>query len=299
MDITPENVRRLRTDLHREFRTAFDTAPVFYPLLTTNVPSSSKQNDYTWITAMPRMREWLGSRVVQNLGGAAYSIVNKLWEMTIGVKRDDIEDDNLGFYSTWVQQSGESARQHPDELILDLLQNGHQRVCFDGQYFFDTDHPINGADSSDGVYSNYFTGTALSVANYQAVRASTLAYKDAAGRSLGVNMNLLIVPPALEVTARTIVEVPTLTGGAGNPNYGTAKVLMLPQLAGQDTTWYLLNNTRVLKPFIFQSRRPLNFVLKNQITDEVVLIENEVRLYGDARYNVGYSLPFLAAKAVA
>jgi len=299
VDLTPANVRALRSDIHREFRGAFDTTPVIYPEIATTVPSSSSKNDYAWMTMLPQMREWVGSRVVQNLSLHTYAIENKDWELTLGVRRNDIEDDNLGIYTPVAQQFGEAARLHPDQLLIDLLRTGHQKVCFDGQYFFDTDHPVNSVDTQSGVYSNFFTATPLTAPNYATVRASMLGWKGENGLSLRVIPNLLVVGPGLEVTAKRIVEIQQEANGAGNPFYGTARVLVLPELAGDDTTWYLMTTNRVIKPFIFQTRRPLSFVTKNQITDEVVLIENEVRFYADARYNAGYSLPFLAAKAVA
>src|SRR5687767_3028917 len=282
MDLTPDSIRALRRDLHNDFRGAFDETAVSYPLLTTTIPSNSSRNDYTWINDLPSMREWIGSRVVQNFAGSAYSLENKEWEMTIGVKRRDIEDDNLGFYTTIAQDMGASARKHPDDLFLSLLQNGHANLCYDGQYFFDTDHPVDGANASSGTYSNYFTGRALTDTNYNLTRNAMLGYKNSSGRSLGIRPTYLVVPPALEITARQLVEVQTNAAGAGNPYYGTSKVLMIPELAGQDTTWYLIAANRVIKPFIFQTRRPLQLVTKNQITDEVVLIENEVRIYADA-----------------
>jgi phage major head subunit gpT-like protein len=298
VDLTPANIRALRTDIHREFRGGFDTTPVIYPEIATTVPSSTSKNDYFWMTQLPQMREWVGSRVVQNLSLHGYAIENKDWELTLGVRRNDIEDDNLGIYTPIAQQFGESARLHPDELILTLLQNGHTQLCFDGQYFFDVDHPVNSVDAGSGVYSNYYTSTALTPTNYGIVRSSMLSLKSENGKSLRVIPNLLVVPPALEVTARRITDVQQEANGAGNPFFGTARTVVIPELAGQDTTWYLLNTNRVIKPFIFQTRRPLAFVTKNQITEEVVLIENEVRFYADARYNAGFSLPFLAAKAV-
>lgn len=297
MDLTPAAVRALRVDLHREFRGAFDTTQVIYPELATTIPSNSARNDYTWATNSPVMREWLGSRVVQNLGSFVYSVPNKDWEMTIGVRRNDIEDDNLAFYATDARAYGESARLHPDQLLFDLLKNGQAQPCFDGQYFFDTDHPVNGSDTAAGVYSNYFTGRPLTAANYEFVRSQTVALKGANGRSMGLTMDTLVVGPALYVQARRIVEIQVDAAGAGNPNAGTARVLMIPELEGND--WYMLTTRRAIKPFIFQTRRPLTFVTKNAITDEVVLIENEVRFYADARYNMAYSLPFLAVKATA
>lgn len=299
MDLTPANIRALRTSIHREFRGAFDTAPVIYPEIATTVPSTTARNDYAWMTLLPQMREWVGARVVQNLSLHTYTIENKDWELTLGVRRNDIEDDNLGIYTPVAQQFGEAARQHPDSLILDLLRTGETKLCYDGQYFFDTDHPINSVDATAGIFSNYFTTRALTADNYGYVRSQMLALKAENGTSLRVMPNVLVVPPALEVTARRIVEIQQEANGAGNPYFNTARVMMIPELAGADTTWYLLCTHRVIKPFIFQTRRPLTFVMKNQITDEVVLVENEVRFYADARYNAGFSLPFLASKAVA
>jgi len=299
VDLTPQNIRALRAELHREFRAAFDTTNVIYPQLTTTIPSGSARNDYSWTNNLPVMREWLGSRVVQNVGGFIYSVENKDWEMTIGVRRNDIEDDNLGFYANIARDYGEAARLHPDQLLFDLLKNGQSKVCYDGQFFFDTDHPVNGTDTAAGVYSNYFVGRPLNPTNYDFVRSQVIGLKGANGRAMGLSMDLLIVPPALGTQARRIVELQTEAGGAGNPFAGTARVLVIPELAGDDTSWYLVTTQRQIKPFIFQTRRPLSFVTKNAITDEVVLVENEVRFYADARYNVAYSLPFLAVKATA
>ena len=40
----------------------------------------------------------------------------------------------------------QSSSGHPDELIFNLLKNGFTSPCFDGQNFFDTDHPVIGED---------------------------------------------------------------------------------------------------------------------------------------------------------
>ena len=296
MDITPAAIRALRTDVHREWRDAFDATPVIYPELTTTVPSTSSKNDYQWMAQLPMMREWVGSRVVQNIGGHAYSIANKLWEQTVGISRDDIEDDNLGILDPLARSFGEAARLHPDDLLVQLLVNGENALCFDGQYFFDTDHPVNSRNTAAGVYSNRHLGRPLNPANYEFVRTQMLSVKGENGRSLRVLPNILLVPPALEAAARRIVESEKDPTG-NNPFFGTARVVMLTELAGWDDTWYLLSTNRVIRPFVFQTRRPLEFVTKNQIADEVVLIENEVRFYASARYNMGYSLPQLAHMA--
>jgi phage major head subunit gpT-like protein len=37
---------------------------------------------------------------------------------------------------------GRAAQQFPDELIFRLLKSGASTVCYDGQFFFNTDHPV-------------------------------------------------------------------------------------------------------------------------------------------------------------
>jgi phage major head subunit gpT-like protein len=60
--------------------------------------------------------------------------------------------------------------------------------------------------------------------------------------------------------------------------------------AGSSTSWYLLDNSRILKPFIFQSRRPFKLVPKFSLTDPAVFYDNEFTWGVDGRCNAGYGL---------
>ena len=63
--------------------------------------------------------------------------------------RNDIEDDQIGVYAPMIQGLAWAARQHPDLLVFALLKAGFATACYDGQYFFDTDHPLGGASVSN------------------------------------------------------------------------------------------------------------------------------------------------------
>ena len=125
--------------------------------IATRIKSSSKGNTYGWMGKFPRLREWVGSRTIKSIQEHGYTIMNKKFESTVGVDRADIEDDNLGMYSPLFSELGSSAREHVDENIFNLLAAGFTTLCYDGQNFFDTDHPVN--DKEDG------TGSDTSVAN--------------------------------------------------------------------------------------------------------------------------------------
>lgn len=127
-------------------------------LVATKVPSTGSQVNYKWLGEIPGMREWLGDRVIANLKASDYTLVNKSFELTIGVDRDDIEDDNIGVYRPMIQQLAHSAATHPSELVYALLKLGFSEKCYDGQYFFDTDHPVGDGDNAASV-SNFGGGS--------------------------------------------------------------------------------------------------------------------------------------------
>ncbi len=61
--------------------------------VATLVPSEAGEESYKWLGKIPRMREWIGDRQIQNLTASDYTIKNKDFEVTVGVDRNDIEDD--------------------------------------------------------------------------------------------------------------------------------------------------------------------------------------------------------------
>ena len=131
------------------FNAAFDTAPSEWELVAMQVPSTGASEAYPWLGDLPQMREWIGDRVIKDLAAHKYEIVNKAFESTIGVDRDDIEDDRIGLYTPKIQAMADAAKKHPDVLVFALLKAGFATVCSDGQYFFDSDHSVAGASVSN------------------------------------------------------------------------------------------------------------------------------------------------------
>lgn len=129
-----------------------------YKRVSTRVNSTTGTEEYGWLGKWPRIREWLGERIIQQLKAHSYSIKNKKYESTIAIDRDDVEDDNVGLYAPMFEFMGEEVGDFPDELVFSLLKKGDATNCYDGQFFFDTDHPIILADGSESVYSNWQGG---------------------------------------------------------------------------------------------------------------------------------------------
>jgi phage major head subunit gpT-like protein len=154
MLITSAALDALRVGFKTDFQGGLGMAPPLKDRVASTIRSSTSQNTYGWLNQMPGMREWLGARLVQNLAESSYVIVNRHFEMTVGVDRNDIEDDNLGQYAMLFSRLGEAVGGFPEQLVWDALKAGFATNCWDGQFFFDTDHPITLADGSASTYAN-------------------------------------------------------------------------------------------------------------------------------------------------
>lgn len=302
MLITPASLRALQTTFSSQFRQGYGSAPTWYDRVSMTISSSTKIATYGWMARIPKMREWVGPRVVENLNSHAYTLENKDYELTVSVDRNDWEDENLGIYTPLMEEMGRAAAKWPDDLMKTTLQAGTTALTFDGVSFFNTAHPLDPA----ATQSNNFTGSPLNAANYASVREKMMCLNGEDGRPLGIMPNLLIVPPQLEQAARIILNAEFVvgteassTGGNTNVLRGSADLLVVPELCNQATTWYLADTSRPVRPLVFQQRKAPQFVAKTQVNDDNVFYDREFVWGTDSRGAGGYSLWFLMARAIA
>lgn len=161
MIINSGNLAILFNAFNAAFQRGFAGVAPMWNKIATEVPSTTGTEDYGWLGQIPGMREWLGDRQIHNLKQHDYSIKNKKFELTVGVPRDSVDDDQYGVYAPMMEMLGQSANEHPDQLIFALLAAGFSTGCYDGQYFFDTDHPVLQEDGSEASVSNMQAGTGV------------------------------------------------------------------------------------------------------------------------------------------
>lgn len=159
MDITASLLNEMFSGFNTLFNSALSATPVYWDKVAMDVKSSGKNETYGWLSGVPQMREWLGERHIKAVESARYTIENRKFESTIRVSRDDIEDDRLGIYSPQLSMMANAAATHPDELVFDVLRRGFEATCYDGQPFFDTDHPAIDKDGAEISVSNFGGGT--------------------------------------------------------------------------------------------------------------------------------------------
>lgn len=154
MIVDHANLTALFVGFKTIFRQALGEVAPTYTRVATVVPSTTRREEYGWLTALPRIREWVGDRVVHALAQDAYAIRNRDWEFTLAVDRNDFEDDNLGIYPPMVTEIARAAAGFPDELVWSLLQAGFTTPCYDGRPFFAADHAVLDARGVPQAVSN-------------------------------------------------------------------------------------------------------------------------------------------------
>ena len=148
------------------FNTRFNQARLgvkpMWQRMAMEVPLTGSVENYAWLGQVPRMREWVGERVYRSLDSFGYQIRNKTWESTFTLKREQIEDDQYGIIGgIAVEEMGRNVELFPDELVFGLAKAGFSSPCYDGQNFFDPNHPWTDEKGVVQLSSNMQAGTGL------------------------------------------------------------------------------------------------------------------------------------------
>jgi len=264
MPVTPSDIPKhltagLKTIFFKEYNRQVNED---WRKIVTEVPSTKDKESYAWLGSTPSMRKWVDERMPAGLAEHGFDITNEKYEASIAVPVDALEDDQYGQIRIRVQQLAEAAKMFYAEKAFEALIGGTSTKCYDGQYFFDTDHE----EGSSGVQDN-INNLELTSENLSATRSAMMRFKDDKGKKMRISGDILVVPPELEATALEITKAETIeryTASANdkqptlNVHKGRYTVVTDPEIEDVDS-WYLVCGNRVTKPVIFQNRKPTTF----------------------------------------
>jgi len=309
MDLTPQTL----IDLNRQFRMDFDVMfhqdrPIYWPYKATRVDVSAEVNVYPWLVDLPDWREWIGPRLMRNFVARSTQIKNKDWEFSFSMGRNAILYDQIGLYSERARIAGTRARYLYDKILTDLQTKGNTTKCWDGQFFYDNDHPVDFDDSTAGTYSNSFTALPLNLDNYNTIYETFGSYVGENGQSLELVPTILEVPVALRRKARAIltqdltaqgirnVAGDQVVAGAAVDNIAKGEVELQVNSRLPAGVWYM-HATSLLKPFVLQVKQdPSPLIGRVAPTDDNVFHRKTFEWGSDAIANGGYGLPFLSIR---
>lgn len=244
------------------------TAASYVDRYAMKMSSSQEIETYAWLGMAPKMREWVGGRQPKGLRENSFQITNKDYEATLEILTKDLRREKWGQIKVRIAELSRRTVTHSASLLSSLIVAGKAALCYDGQYFYDTDH----AEGESGVQSNDLTfpaatGTTPTVAEMrdaimQAIQA-ILGFKDDVGEPMNEDAREfdVMVPTALWAIAVSAVTLPTLDQGASNilKNMADFKINVVPNARLTDATEFYVNRTDAeTKPFILQEEVPIN-----------------------------------------
>lgn len=281
----------------KKFRREAKSTSTFYQRIASIEPSNGADENYGMLGSMPVVREYVGERVIHQLRASEYVLKNKEWEVSLGIKKTDISDDRLSLYDSPLRMLAQRAVRHQDKLAFEALQNGESTACFDGQFFFDTDHSWgdSGAQSNDltkTVSSTSAVTEAEFLDSYEAARSQMFSITDDRGEPIhddvitGIDSGasfIALVPRQLEVVAKKAFNKNLTGGGDSNVVLDRPEVVMSTYLTSS-VKWYLIRTDVPLLPLVFQAREPLDIGSEGEDSMKAKTIDYMTY----ARYNVGY-----------
>ncbi len=127
-----------------------DTGVPWIPAVANIFDSDQASETYRFLGQVPAMREWKGGRQAKGLSDNGFTIYNSEFESTLEIEVKHLRRDKTGQLMARIQEHVQRSSAHWATLASGLIVNGASGVCYDGQYFFDTDH----SEGASGNQSN-------------------------------------------------------------------------------------------------------------------------------------------------
>jgi phage major head subunit gpT-like protein len=268
--------------------------------------SDQASEEYAWLDQVPALREWVGGRHAKGFTENGIEIKNKHFEATIEFQIKDMRRDKTGQIQARIGELAERDRTHWASLISMLIVNGASTVCYDGQYFFDTDH----AEGSSGTQSNSIQvdisalpatvhGSAAAAPSPEEMQQAILAgitqmFKFVDDKGEPINETAanftVIVPVGLSQAALAAISmVRAAAASTFNIQNFNIALAINPRLtaAGWTTKFVVVRTDGKIKPFIRQEETGATLKVKDENSE--FAFDNDAVQFGiDTWRNVGY-----------
>jgi phage major head subunit gpT-like protein len=225
------------------------------------------------LTDVPGMREFKSERVPGAISTIAQSLAPRKWEQTLAIKREDIEDDELGYVPKVTRRMGVKSKKHYPALIAAAIAQGFTTAMEDGYNFISDEH------------KNLATG-ALTAANLNAAELLMLEQEQADGDRQEFMPTILLVGPKNKAAAETIIKAKQIEG-TDNVKYDAYELIVDSRI--RDLSWFLIDGDEGIYPVTIAERIPTKgLVAKNDLNSDKAFDE-DIYEWGDrGRYDPAY-----------
>ncbi len=264
--------------------------------LALHFSSNQPSETYRWLGMVPQVREWVGGRQVRPLRDQGVTIANKVWESTIRVDADEQRRDQTGQILVRVNELARRVATHPNKLITTLVSEGASAACYDGQYFFDTDHSEGDSDTqSNSVTHDVDTTTAPTDSEmYEAIVkgiAQIMSFKDDQGEPMNESAREFLVMVPMGFLSSTLVALSGKTVDASSNPLAQGEPFKVDWVANPRLAWTdkfaIFRADGTTRPFIFQEELPVQVQVLAE-GSELEVNENQHQYGVKAVHAAGY-----------
>lgn len=284
-----------------------DSGAAWINALSNYFTSDQSSEEYAWLGMSPAMREWVGGRNAKGFRENNLTIANKHYEATIEYLLRDLRRDKTGQVMARIRELAQRTNSHWASLISTLIINAAATTCYDGQYFFDTDHSEGDSgtqdndlsiDISDLPAANAGTTTAPSVEEMQLCIAQAIGaiagFKDDQGEPMNENASafLVMVPMSFMQAAMQAVATPIQVGESQTALQALKQKFSItavpnPRLSSWTESFAVFRTDSEMKAFIRQEETKVSLKVKGEGSEYE--FDNDAHQYGvDTWRNVGY-----------
>lgn len=194
--------------------------------VAARVNSDQELEEYAWLGQSPVYREWIGGRQGKTLREDGQYIRNKTREVSLSISVDDLRRAKYGQLQMRIRDLAERTIAHPARLLSTLILSGESATCYDGQFFFDTDH----SEGDSGTLSNDITSSASTPAAPTAGEMESgvlktietmMGFKDDQGEPINENarsFTLMVPVPYFKSAAAAIGSTVIVDGSTSRTN---------------------------------------------------------------------------------
>lgn len=281
-----------------------DVGAAWISLISMMFNSDQESETYKWLNEVPQLREWIGGRHEKGFSDNGLTIINKHYEATLKILVKDMRRDKTGQVMIRIGELAERTNSHWAKILSILIVNGESEVCYDGQFFFDTDHPTTPGNTQSNdisvdiselpaLVNGVVTAPSVEEAQQSIMKgiAQILSMIDSEGEPMNENATsfLVMVPISLLITFQHALAMPSGTNVSEikKPANMTITVVANARLSSWTDQFAVFRTDGGVSALIRQQETEV--VLKSQAEGSPYEFNNDAHLHGvDAWRNVGY-----------
>lgn len=240
-------------------------------ICTPVIESDQDSEDYAWLGMVPQMTQMSGEKKYSQLHDQAWVVRNVDYQAGIAIPKKHILYDKTSQVMIRVNELADKTTSHWWSLVAPLLVAGEAAPCYDGQYFFDTDHSEgkSGSQSNDITHDVTTTTDPTATEMIDAILEgveSILGFKDDQGEYVNEGMTEFVVVTGksfIRNGLKALSQSQIANGNASESNILLEqdsfrfRVVASPRLSWTDR-FAVINTQGTQKPFIRQQRVPSN-----------------------------------------